>query len=207
MIHSVNYANILQYSPRGASDNSKKSKNVVGAIKGGRIGGYTNRISELISEHQGDLANFLNKDITLIPIPRSSPIRESDLWPALEIAKMLASLNVGNVSTCLFRTKAIRKSSLYFTAEERPSIAEQYDSMGVKDFVPTENITLIDDILTSGRTSIAAASRVAEKFPNATIRMLALIRTMSFTEIDTIQKVEIGTKTYYPASGKCYRDP
>jgi hypothetical protein len=79
--------------------------------------------------------------------------------------------------------------------------------MRVRDFVPTPNITLVDDVVTMGRTSLAAASRLSEKFPNATVRLLALIRTMGFTGIGSIQKVEIGTITYFPASGKCHRDP
>jgi predicted amidophosphoribosyltransferase len=208
MLDLLNFANLLQYSPRGSSDISKRSKKVTDAIKGGRINEHAPRFKEIISEHSEFLKEFLNKEVTLIPMPRSSPTRESDLWPAYEIAKMLASFNLGNVSTCLKRSYAIRKSSLFYKGDERPSIEEQYNSMQVDNFVPSSNITLIDDVITIGRTSIAAASRLSDKFPNASIRLFVLIRTMGLiSEIDTIKKVEIGTITYNHGSGKCIRNP
>lgn len=40
------------------------------------------------------------------------------------------------------------------------------------------NIVLIDDIVTKGRTLMAAAARVRETFPEARIRAFALVRTM-----------------------------
>jgi hypothetical protein len=93
MLNSVDYATILQYSPRGTSEISIKSRKLKDAIKGGRIENLKNRISEVISENNNKLKDFLNEGVTLIPIPRSSPIRESDLWPAFEIAKMLSLLS------------------------------------------------------------------------------------------------------------------
>ncbi len=125
----------------------------------------------------------------------------------LKFVSSLASLNLGSIAPCLIRHKAIKKSSLYFNADERPSIGEQYDTMTVKDYVPTENITLVDDVLTLGRTSIAGASRLAEKFPNATIRVFSLIQSKGFDSIDDILNIQAGTITYYPNSGKCNHEP
>jgi len=205
MLDVINYANLLQYSPRGKGEISIKSQAITGAIKGGRI---SPSIPKLIIKHGAYLADFLNEEVTLVPTPRSSPIRETDLWPTLEIVKMLAALKLGNISTCLFRTTPVKKSSQNYTGEHRPSILEQYNSLAVKNVVPTSNITLVDDVVTMGRTSIAAASRLAEKFPNANIRLFALVRTMGFVDdIDIIEKCEQGTITYYPASGKCFRSP
>jgi hypothetical protein len=80
--------------------------------------------------------------------------------------------------------------------------------MAVTDYVPTTNITLVDDVLTMGRTSIAGASRLSEKFPNATIRIFALIRTNGFVpDIETILDVQAGTISYNQISGKCMRNP
>lgn len=208
MLDAIDYATILQYSPRGKSEKSVKSRTVKDTIKAGRIGQYKKRVSQIITDNQDQLSPFLNKDVTLVPAPRSSITRESDLWPALEICKLLASLELGIVAPCLIRHQAVRKSHLFYNAEQRPSIAEQYDSMAVKDYVPTENITLIDDVLTMGRTSIAGSSRLAEKFPNATVRLFALIRTMGFVpDIDDILNVQLGTVTYNDFTGKCTRTP
>lgn len=208
MLDSVDFATLLQYSPRGTSNIARTSQAVKGTIKAGRIETYRNRISQIISKNQDELEPFLNKDVTLIPAPRSSPIKDDALWPALEICKLLASLNCGVIAPCLIRRDAIKKASLSFNSDDRPSIAEQYNSMAVKNYVPTANITLVDDVLTMGRTTIAGASILAEKFPNATIRVFALIRTNGFEpDIESILDVKTGTITYYPSSGKCFRKP
>lgn len=78
--------------------------------------------------------------------------------------------------------------------------------MSVTDYVPSANITLVDDVLSMGRTTIAGASRLAEKFPNATIRVFSLIRTNSFDEVKDILDVKVDTIIYYPLSGKCFRN-
>jgi len=44
---------------------------------------------------------------------------------------------------------------------------------------PTKFV-LVDDVITKGRTILAAAIRLHEAFPNADIRAFALIRTMGF---------------------------
>jgi hypothetical protein len=208
MLNSVDYASLFQYSPRGVSDTCKKSRSLKDAIKAGRIESYRQLISEIISKNQQQLAVFLNEEVSLVPAPRSSPLPENALWPALEICKVLSSLNLGSIGTCLMRKEAIRKSSFFFKADERPSISEQYDSMVVKPYMPTTNITLVDDVITLGRTSIAGASRLSEKFPNATIRVFALLLTMGFVPtIDTIIEVRFGTITYNYRTDKCSREP
>lgn len=208
MLDSVDYASLLQYSPRGTSDTCKNSRKVKDTIKAGRIEVYRKRISEIVSANQEILGPFLNDHVTLVPIPRSSPIQEGALWPAIEICKLLASLNLGTTAACLLRHEAIKKSSLCFSADERPSIAEQFESMTVTNYVPSANITLVDDVLTLGRTSIAGASLLAEKFPNASIRIFSLIRTNGFVQdIDNILDVQVGTITYNPQTGKCSREP
>ena len=43
---------------------------------------------------------------------------------------------------------------------------------------PPETIILVDDVVTKGRTLLAAASRLHEAFPRTRIRAFALVRTM-----------------------------
>ena len=44
--------------------------------------------------------------------------------------------------------------------------------------ITPENVVLIDDVVTKGRTLLAAATRLHEAFPGAQIRAFALLRTM-----------------------------
>jgi adenine/guanine phosphoribosyltransferase-like PRPP-binding protein len=46
---------------------------------------------------------------------------------------------------------------------------------------PPCHVVLIDDVVTKGRTLLAAAARVQEAFPGTEIRAFALIRTMGLT--------------------------
>jgi adenine/guanine phosphoribosyltransferase-like PRPP-binding protein len=58
-------------------------------------------------------------------------------------------------------------------------VSLHYDSFYVEP--PTEapeGIVLIDDVITKGRTLLAAASRLHEAFPDTRIRAFALLRTM-----------------------------
>jgi adenine/guanine phosphoribosyltransferase-like PRPP-binding protein len=47
--------------------------------------------------------------------------------------------------------------------------------------IDPESVVLIDDVITKGRTLLAAAARVREAFPHAQIRAFALLRTMGMT--------------------------
>jgi len=61
----------------------------------------------------------------------------------------------------------------------RPTVSRHYESflMERPSVVPT-SVVLIDDVITKGRTLLAAAARVRETFPNTQIRAFALLRTM-----------------------------
>ncbi len=165
MLPSIDYATLLQYSPKGKTALCESSREVTANIKNGRLDAMRERVGMRITEHYDQLQPFLNKDITLVPVPRSSPIQESQLWPSLEIAHMLATFGLGTVAACLVRHTPVKKLALCINAHERPSVAEHFASFGVEGMVLSHQITLVDDILTQGRTGMAAASRLAERFP------------------------------------------
>jgi len=98
----------------------------------------------------------------------------------------------------LRRRHAVRKSA-FAAAGERPSVIEHYASfvidgapwvtrMSDSDLVvrdacgPGLRLTLIDDVITRGRTLLAAAGRLREAFPRAEIRAFALLRTLASGE-------------------------
>ena len=203
MLEQVDFATLLQYSPKGKTEICQKSRLVMNHVKNGDVGLFRKRVSAISKEYEGMLNPFLNENVTLVPAPRSSLIQEGSLWPSLEICKMLASINLGTVAPCLIRREAITKSSLCIPAD-RPSIMQQYNSMAVKNYVPNQNITLVDDILTLGRTTFAGASRLADKYPNATIRIFAFIRTRSIKDdLEDVLDVQTGMITYNPLTERC----
>jgi predicted amidophosphoribosyltransferase len=130
------------------------------------------------------------------------------LWPAKVIADILAAAGLGaSVLPCVQRVTAVRKSSSS-PAKDRPSVAEHYESLGVTpQLLRPAQITLVDDVLTQGRTMVACALRLAETFPDAQIRCFAMIRTQGFVEnFEKIIDPSTGVIHYYD-SGKTFREP
>jgi hypothetical protein len=132
--------------------------------------------------------------VVLVPVPGSSPakgagrIGERLAWCLREVG--LAA----EVWPILWRQYAVRKSA-FAAAGERPSVLEHYASfairrplwggalMGPSGFLDDPcgtrlRLTLIDDVITRGRTLLAAAGRLREAFPSAEIRAFALLRTL-----------------------------
>ncbi len=60
----------------------------------------------------------------------------------------------------------------------RPTVALHYASFSMEPpRITVRSVVLIDDVVTRGRTLLAAASRVQEAFPEAHVRAFALLRT------------------------------
>ncbi|MCY4463471.1 MAG: hypothetical protein OXC26_24215 [Albidovulum sp.] len=128
--------------------------------------------------------------------------------PGKVVADVLASNGYGReVRALIERTVAVRKSSTSQPAN-RPLIPEHMASLRVYvDMLPPDAITLVDYVLTKGSTAVACANLLQERFPAATIRIFAMIRTQGL--IDEIKKIadpSIGTIIGYD-SGKPYRNP
>ena len=121
-------------------------------------------------------------DAVLVPVPGSVPARELH-WGALHLAAALESLGLGaRVWPGLRREYAVRKSATAPSAA-RPTVREHYESFSV--LVPPRpipRILLIDDVITKGRTALAAAARLQTVLPCADIRTFALIRTLGFAD-------------------------
>jgi hypothetical protein len=116
----------------------------------------------------------------LVPVPGSAITREVP-WPALQLTVALRGVGLADrVWLGLGRRIAVRKSATAPSAE-RPSVREHYESLAVlpvRDAV--SRILLVDDVVTKGRTLLAAAARLEIELPQADIRAFALIRTQGF---------------------------
>ena len=208
MLSEIAYGTFANYSPRGDAALSGRSRKICGHIKAGKVDVIESALPGLNSRDAAPLAPFLNPEVTLVPVPRSAPLPQGALWPAQVIADVLKDGGLGSdVLPCIKRVVAVQKSSSS-PASERPLVGEHYESLEVEDqFLKPAKITLVDDVLTMGRTMFACARRVHEAFPEAEIRAFAMIRTQGL--IDDIEKIvdpSVGTIKGY-RSGKTYRDP
>ena len=202
------YATFANYSPRGTSEDSQRSRLICGRIKAGKISQIESALPHLKSPEAEVLSPFLNPEVTLVPVPRSAPLTDGALWPSKVIADVLAAHGYGgDVVPLIERVTAVRKSSSS-PANERPLVHEHVDSMTVNgDLIHPAQITLVDDVLTKGCTTFACASMLAEAMPDSEIRIFAMIRTQGMVEeIERVLDPAIGTIIGYP-SGKTFREP
>lgn len=188
MLQSLEFCTAFVYSPHGQSQQSERSRRIVGGLKRGD----PNLISQLASIVQtlcvqGQLENYLDDSVTLVPVPRSAPLVQGGLWVPHLVALELRKLKLAqDVVPLLQRTSPVKKAA-FSMPSERPTVRQHYESLRADRVRPKPaNILLIDDVVTQGCTLLAAATRVSEQYPQAQVRALAVVRTMSSDEVDTL---------------------
>jgi predicted amidophosphoribosyltransferase len=129
------------------------------------------------TERHSCLGGFFLADDVLVPVPRCAP-RSRGTWVAAELAQALVQNGVGTVAwPGLRRIRAVRKSATAASAA-RPTVAAHYESFWVeRPSFRVASVVLIDDVVTRGRTLLAAAARLREAFPEVPVRAFALLRT------------------------------
>lgn len=174
---------------------SELSKRHVAALKAGKdyaITYYARRAANLT--RQGQFPGFFGAQVTLVPVCRSSPVVRGGLWVPLLLAQTLQQLGMGGeISPLLTRVSAVAKSAFSKPAD-RPTLRQHFDSMRAEILQPAPtHIVLIDDVVTRGTTLLAAASRIAEAYPDAEVRAFASVRTMSQQEITDTKDPCVGS--------------
>jgi Phosphoribosyl transferase domain len=179
MIDGVAFASCYVYSPAGESAICARSRLLRALLKEGDahfMCKYAVRVRQQI-EPASQLAGFFLAGDVLVPVPRSAP-GVGGTWVAAELARALLEAGVGGTMwPGLHRISAVRKSA---TAAKggRPTVARHFDSFRLEPLqVRPRRVIIIDDVITKGRTLLAAAARLREALPDTQIRAFALLRT------------------------------
>jgi hypothetical protein len=191
----------FQSSKKGEAEEVRLAKRVIDNIKLGRtkvIDAYHSNYFS--SEDLQELGSFIDSESTLIPVPQSVPLINSNAtWPSLEICKKLFDLGYGREIQPLIRRRVqVRKAAFQPTSEERPSVQEHFDSLEV-DYKPMiieslDKIVFVDDVITQGRTSYACYQKLLNKLKkDIPVSVFALVRSNNFNEIN---------KAFYPKKGE-----
>jgi hypothetical protein len=147
---------------------------------------------------RGHFAAIFGGRVVLVPVPGSTPAHGAHRVGAL-VAWCLREVGLAAEVWPLLRRRHAVKKSAFAAAGERPSVLEHYASFTVEQaFVGRapvgrcglvgesggsgQRLLLVDDVITRGRTLLAAASRLREAFPAAEIRAFALLRTLGRDE-------------------------
>ena len=181
--YSVQYGACYAYSPKGESDISQRSRLLCARVKNGSpkwLKSYITHVHQEIAQNHR-FRDFFNEGALLVPIPQCLSLTRTSLWVARRVAFTLQEAGLGErVWTGLRRVSSIEKSSAAWMWQ-RPTVQQHYRSLTVIPSPrPPTDIVLIDDVITKGRTLVAAAMRLREAFPSASIRGFALVRTMGF---------------------------
>lgn len=209
VIRSVTFASCYVYSPFGSSAASERSRLMRALLKSRDahfIFKYAVRVRQQVAG-KSPLAGFLCSTNVLLPVPGSVPNVAGFVSVAEHLAMALIAEGLGQgIWRGLQRTCAVRKSATAAPGS-RPTVGNHYDSFAVAQATtPPQQVMLIDDVVTKGRTLLAAAARVQEALPNADIRAFALLRTMGLVpEVNRLLDPCIGEIRW--ESGDAQRNP
>jgi hypothetical protein len=169
------------YSPKGCSETSQRSRLLCNRVKNGSSGwleSYAARVSEQVLQKRC-LGELFSPNTLLVPVPKCRSAPGPAGWVARRLALAIRSKGLGAAVWCGLRRVANVERSSSAWLWQRPTVQQHFKSFAVipPATTPTE-IVLVDDVVTKGRTLVAAAIRLHLAYPEARLRAFALVRTM-----------------------------
>ena len=125
------------------------------------------------------VSSVLAGDSVLVPMPRSAPLQSGALWPAALLARELVAQGMGvRVLKILERASRVQKSATAGSGM-RPTAADHLASfrMSKLSIFPPRRIVIVDDVITTGATMLAATSALVEEFRDISVHGFAFFRT------------------------------
>lgn len=209
LLSELPFGSYLVYSPKGASEVSRRSRELRDAVKAGKAPTLRTIAEHLVENFPSSgLAAVLGPDVTLVPCPRSSPLVEGALWPGKLMSEELVRVGLGRqVIVSLERVEAVPKSA-FAARGSRPNAAKHYETIrATADLAATERVTIVDDFLTKGNTLLGAATRLAEVYPRAKLAAFASVRTKGLQpEVDNLIEPCVG-RIWERYTGEADREP
>jgi hypothetical protein len=183
VLRSLPFAACFIYAPRGTgllSTGGRALCQRVKTIDPLWVPRYAGCVAELYARARL-FQRIFARDALLVPVPGSTAAGTAQ-WAAWQLAAAFRELGLASgVWAGLERQFPVTKSA---TAPlgERPTVRQHYASLSVGR-VPKprpQRVVLVDDVITKGRTLLAAAARLGCELPHADIKAFALIRTLGF---------------------------
>lgn len=142
------------------------------------------------------LVRFFPDAALLVPLPGSRPSARGPSRATESLAAALLEAGIGRgMWLGLRRILPVRKSATAHVGA-RPTLRTHFDTLSVEGNGPpaASHLVLVDDVVTKGRTLLAAALRLRQILPLADLRAFALLRTLGYAaEIDRFLTPCVGT--------------
>jgi hypothetical protein len=213
LLSEIPFGSLLIYATKGQSVVSKTSKLMALAVKFGKAYPSDGIQSEeaamdFIADHlkacvkAGRFSEYFSSAATLVPMPQSSEYKPGLRWPTMEIAKGLLRHGLGGSRVnYLERFISVRKYC-------RDPL-EHFRTMRTKnkEMLAPDQITIIDDVITSGAHMIAGVSLLRAAFPDSQIRSFAIARTQSEGEAEGMVDPREGEVTLQDGGHRASRWP
>jgi len=215
-LSAIPYGSLLSYSTKGFSAAIEHSKGVMATLKQDLLVEQppipmSQWIANKVYQNRSTLpfASFFNPNAVLVPVPSSSLMQKGTLWVPERLASALACLGLGRaVVSCLVRTEAVPKSA-WSPPWARTTAPRHYQTLAVQGRLSqTDEVLLIDDIVTRGATLLGAANRLMDSFPNARIRAFAAMRAIG-NPVEFVKEYDpqLGVITLRSSDGQTFRRP
>ncbi len=190
MLSKLDFGSCYIYSVRGTSEYSRRTRaEIRDPLKAGNRD-VIRRAADRIAQYsrEGRFCDLFGPAVTLVPVPGSAPRVTNGLWVPLWICEELHARGLGIVVEAAVSRVAAVKKSAFQRGPDRPTLQQHYDSMA-GDWLasPAERVVVVDDVVTSGCTMLAAASRASEAFGDVPVHGFAVARAQSDGDVQEVK--------------------